>query len=224
MSWLIRSPYPESTPFPSVVGGTAVYYTFPSTSQSIAIPAGYQTGDLLCLYVIVRGYSSTVSANHTISTSGWSTVSSQHNATVNAGIYTYYKVGGAGESNPTVAFTSAQFARVIMVCYRNATVLQNPQASLTLDSSSPFTINSRTTASPGLLALIGTGFRLNNSTAPGAPSFSPTTLAGATFDTSLAGAGFVAHVEATTAATYGAWTVTFATSSSNLVSNVLEIR
>ena len=224
MSFLIKSPYPETAPLPTVIGGTAVFYTFPSLSQSIAIPSGYQAGDLLCLYVVVRGYSAANSANHTISTSGWSMASSQHNTTVNAGVYTYYKTGVSGEAAPTVTFVSAYHTRVILVCYRNATVLENPQASLIYDASSPFAVTARTPSSPGLLALVGTGYRLNTQTAPGAQTITPSTLSGATFNSPVAGTAWVAHVEAPTVATYGAWSVTYATFSSNQIANVLEIR
>lgn len=224
MSHLMRVPYPDSVQLPEVIGGTAVFYTFPSLSQSLAIPSGYQAGDLLCLYVVVRGYSATASANHSISTSGWSTASSQHNTTINAGVYTYYKTGASGETAPTVTFVSAYFARVFLVCYRNATVLEKPQASLIYDATSPFAVTARTTSSPGLLALIGTGYRLNTQTSPGAQTITPSTLSGATFYSPVAGTAWVAHVEAPTAATYGAWSVTYATFSSNQIANVLEIR
>lgn len=220
----MRVPYPDSVQLPEVIGGTAVFYTFPSQSQSIAIPAGYEAGDLLCLYVITRGYSATASADFTISTSGWTNVSSQHNSSANGGIYTYYKIGDTGEGNPTVAFASIYHCRVVLVCYRNASVLQNPRSSLVYDASSPFVIASRAVSSPGLIVLVGMGFRLNVQTAPGAPTITPSPLSGATFDTSNAGTGWVAHVEAATATTYGQWTVSFATSSSSLVANVLEIR
>lgn len=228
MSHLMRSPYPVvSGSVPTVIGGNAQFYAFPTLSKSMTLPSGWQAGDLLCLYVITVGQNSTISANHTISTSGWTTASSQFRATQNVGIYTYYKTASSGETNPTVTFNNsggaAYYSRVILVVYRGATALSTPYSALSYDGSSPFEVPSRSVSAARLLVGVVAGFRSNAFSAPGAPSISPAPLSGATYDTSVAGSGWVFHAAAASSGTYGPWSVTYANGGSWQVCNLLEI-
>ena len=137
----------------------AITYVGSSTEQggspvTLAIPTGYQAGDLLIIWTL----------SGSVSISGWTTLNvSGTNNTV------LYKFASASESSVTFSPTASIYSISQMFAYRGVGSFNVISSANRTDSTSPITWNSITTTNAGCL-VINLGILGNNSSGVGSPS------------------------------------------------------
>lgn len=200
MSYLIRSPYPETIDLPAIVGGTVTYGYLPS--RACTLPSGLQNGDFMVCVIWQMGSSVNVSSG----LSGWSLYTSYNN--IHAWRIQVYTKTASNESNPTIVFASAQYSVIFLLAYRNIKtgITQN---QFNTDTSSPFTTTSASVSKDSIVIVGGSGAREGSSS-----SFDVGTLdfAGLTEDFQDAtgkGRGVISHFVADASKTCGPYTMTF---------------
>lgn len=210
MSWLIRSPYPDgATEHPYVVGVSSVYFSA-ETSKEIALPTGWQEGDLLVLEVWHWGAGTSVA--QTISTSGWNYgVSSsflRSAGTAWGWVQQRHKLATALEANPTITLPSSLYAVAFLTAYRTTQSLTVRQSKLLRDISSPYVTDSLDITSPAAVSIFaGASRSVSGSTYnPGTITINSDNHLIKHVSSGGSGRGALTHIDANTVATYGPYT------------------
>lgn len=211
MSWLIRSPYPDGiTEHPYVVGVSSVYFSA-ETSKEIALPTGWQAGDLLVLEVWHWGASGSTSPQ-TISTSGWNYSHSsgflRSTGTAWGYVQSRHKLAQSGETNPTITLPTSLYAVAFLTAYRTTQSLAVKQSSFLRDISSPYATGSLDISSPAAVSIFAGASRASSGASynPGTITINSGNHLTEHASSGGSGRGTLAHIDVNTTATYGPYT------------------